>query len=81
MFLTVFDNCQCQKLFLTRQFKLVKYSVKNYWCRKPYNSVFAMRVFTRDFTMFLPAGKNTFGHGNKWQKVNFGNGWVLSTVF
>ena len=28
--------------------------------------VFAMGVITRDFTMFLRAGKNTFGHGNKW---------------
>ena len=43
--------------------------------------VFAMGVITRDFAMFLPAGKNTFGHGNKWQKLNFGNGWVLSAVF
>ena len=43
--------------------------------------VFARGVITRDFAMFLPAGKNTFGHGNKWQKLNFGNGWVLSAVF
>ena len=42
--------------------------------------VFAMGVITRDFTMFLPAGKNSFGHGNKWQKLNFGIGWVLSAV-
>ena len=42
--------------------------------------VFAMVVITRDFTMFLPAGKNTFGHGNKWQKLNFGIGWVLSAI-
>ena len=43
--------------------------------------VFAMGVITMDFTMFLPGGKNTFGHGNKWQKLNFGIGWVLSAVF
>ena len=42
--------------------------------------VFAMGVITRDFTMFLRAGKNTFGHGNKWQKLNFGIGWVLSAI-
>ena len=43
--------------------------------------VFAVEVITRDFTTFLPAGKNTFGHGNKWQKLNFRIGWVLSAVF
>ena len=42
--------------------------------------VFAVEVITRDFTTFLPAGKNTFGHGNKWQKLNFGMGCVLSAV-
>ena len=39
-----------------------------------------MGVITRDFTMFLPAGKNTFGYGNKWQKLNFGIDYVLSAV-
>ena len=29
--------------------------------------VFAMGIITRDFTMFLPAGKNTFGHGYNCQ--------------
>ena len=42
--------------------------------------VFTMGVITRDFTMFLSAGKNTFGHGNKWQKLNFGIGWGLSAI-
>ena len=43
--------------------------------------VFAMVVITMDFAMFLPAGKITFGLGNKWQKLNIGNDWVLSAVF
>ena len=42
--------------------------------------VFAVGLITRAFTMFLPAGKNTFGHGNMWQKLNFEIGWVLSAV-
>ena len=27
-------------------------------------------VITDDFTMILPAGKNTLVHGKKWQKLN-----------
>ena len=27
-------------------------------------------VITGDFTMILPAGKNTLVHGKKWQKLN-----------
>ena len=27
-------------------------------------------VITSDFTMILPAGKNTLVHGKKWQKLN-----------
>ena len=34
----VFDNCHCQKLFLTWQFIPVKNRVKNCWCQKPNNS-------------------------------------------
>ena len=39
-----------------------------------------MGVITGDFTMILPIGKNTFGHGKMWQKLNFGM-FVLKALF
>ena len=82
-FLTLFDNCHCQKLFLTWQFKPVKNRVKNYWCQKPNNSgrcdsLQTFRDRKIDLTTF--ASKDGTTQNTEWKRNQYEIDWTTAAT-